>query len=170
MTWKILILLAVVGSLWADPIQAQQTPSANVSSHNVILSTAIASVLVGPFGAAGGMWYRWLLTQQDRTTILESQTVCQDLQRPGTQKLLAASAMLALMPLYGIRAEVLGRGNNLAAWTGNTIFSYLGGAIGARLTVHWLCQREKLWSSLNIMAVAAIATGLVAALGANLIW
>jgi hypothetical protein len=178
---RILVFVVMITSLLAFQVKSAGDERTRESPQ---IQFILASALFGPFGAAGGLWYRHLLTQilTGTGTPLEPELVCQDLHKPGTQQLLAISTTLALLLLHGIRSEVrtgeVGKSDNLAAWVASTLLIYTSGAIGAKAAAYGLCQGEQprligqnpQKTALDILAIAAITTGIVAALGFNLIW
>jgi hypothetical protein len=102
---RILVFVVMITSLLAFQVKSAGDERTRESPQ---IQFILASALFGPFGAAGGLWYRHLLTQilTGTGTPLEPELVCQDLHKPGTQQLLAISTTLALLLLHGIRSEV----------------------------------------------------------------
>ncbi len=126
------------------------------------------SILLGSFGAFGGYGLPELFA-----IILRSKReidTCRNLQRIETQRLLAVSATIGLAVWNGARSEMLGKSDGLIQGIVRAIFTYVGGATGVRIAVHWLCGQPQLLKEDKIIGIAVIGTGLGAALGFNLIW
>lgn len=174
MLFRALVLVAVIVGLLAFQVKSADDKPPQQYPIQFIL----ASAFFGPAGAAGGLWYRELLTRilTGVSMPLELKQACQDVRTPATQGWLAFSATLPLLALHDIRSHTFSRGYDFAELITGTILIYTGGVLGARIAAHELCQRPQLFgqnpqqAALNIWAITAIVTGLAAAFVFNMIW